>query len=423
MEAIIDGHMHAATASASPDELVRMAARYSADIPSRPPSLRPRPKTGKDVVLITGTTGNFGSDLLENLLREDTIGKIYAVNRRGSQALERQKAAFREREFDETILDSERFIMVEGDLGAPWLGIEPTLLEEIRGSVTYMIHNAWRVNFNLPVDSFDVYLRALRTLVDLAISCPYTEPPKVQYISSITVFGQCEIPAPVPEEPMEPNSAMGSGYGESKWVGEQILLSIAESTNVSIQIVRLAQICGHRDGYWNSDEWFPAMVKSAFLTNCLPDIDGEAAFVPNDPAARALIEMRTSPEVILHLVHPRPPRLRTLFASVGEELGMPLVPYDEWVGALSRSARSMAAELSRAEYIQAIRRNPSLILLGFFCTRHFLTGNEMTHFIGLSTDKACAASVTLEHLPDLDEDITTRWLAAWRAAGFLEDQR
>ena len=47
---------------------------------------------------------------------------------------------------------------------------------------------AWRVNFNMPVDSFNVYLRALRYLIELALSSPFTEPPKIQYISSITVF-------------------------------------------------------------------------------------------------------------------------------------------------------------------------------------------------------------------------------------------
>ena len=46
----------------------------------------------------------------------------------------------------------------------------------------------------------------------------------------------------------------------------------------------------------------------------------------------------------------------------------------------------------------------------------------MVHFIGLSTEKACAASPTLAHLPELEEDVTARWMAAWRAAGFLEGE-
>ena len=88
-----------------------------------------------------------------------------------------------------------------------------------------------------------------------------------------TLLG-CTVAPPVPEEPINPESALGCGYGESKWVGEQMLFDVAARTNVPIQIVRLAQICGDRNGYWNDAEWFPAMVKSASLTRCLPDIDG-----------------------------------------------------------------------------------------------------------------------------------------------------
>ena len=40
----------------------------------------------------------------------------------------------------------------------------------------------------MPMHSFDVYLRSLRDLVELALSCPYDVPPKIQYVGSVTVF-------------------------------------------------------------------------------------------------------------------------------------------------------------------------------------------------------------------------------------------
>ena len=76
---------------------------------------------------------------------------------------------------------------------------------------------------------------------------------------------------------------------------------------------------------------------------------------------------------------------------------------------------------SKEEYMQAIRANPCLILLGFFCTRKITRRNEMMHFIALKTDKACAASPTLAHLPELGEGIAIQWLSAWRVAGFIDD--
>ncbi|KAH9933650.1 male sterility protein-domain-containing protein [Epithele typhae] len=420
MEPILDGVMHAATATKSAEALRALANRYSQDIPPRPSPLRHRAQGGKDVILVTGTTGNFGCDLLEALLTDDGVELVYALNRGGSNALERQKAAFHSRELDADLLESPKFRMVEGDISRPDFGLQPELLDEIRNSVTVLVHNAWQVNFNLPIASFDLFLRSLRYLADFALSSPYIELPKIQYVSSITVFQSCDVPVPVEEEPVGAGSALGSGYGESKWVGEQMLLNLRERTGLPVQLVRLAQICGDRNGYWNAAEWFPAMVKSAFLTRCLPDIDGDAAFVPNYAAARALVEMRSSPEAVLHLTHPRSVRLRTLLSSTADELGIPLVSWDRYLQVLARCVKDVGSESTKEEYVEAVRRNPSLILLGFFCTRKFEQGNEMTHFVALSTEKAQAASPTLQHLPELGDDVALSWLSAWRAAGFLD---
>ena len=73
----------------------------------------------------------------------------------------------------------------------------------------------------------------------------------------------------------------------------------------------------------------------------------EAAFVPNYAAAHALLEMRTSTEQILHLTHPRSIRLRTLIATTAQELDIPLVPYNTWLQALSKSAAAISAGWSR----------------------------------------------------------------------------
>ena len=64
---------------------------------------------------------------------------------------------------------------------------------------------------------------------------------------------------------------MGTGYAESKWVSEQILLTAAEKTPLDPLIARLGQICGGPDGTWNAHEWFPSMVQSAIALGCFPD--------------------------------------------------------------------------------------------------------------------------------------------------------
>ena len=139
LRSLSDATVPESTAS-TPEDLVRLAERYSANIPARPSNLRVREGT-KDVVLVTGTTGGFGCDILEHLLRDEEISLVYAFNRKGTKASERQRARFRERGHDERLLDSSKFRMVEADLQLADFGIEPELRKEIQQSVTHVMHN------------------------------------------------------------------------------------------------------------------------------------------------------------------------------------------------------------------------------------------------------------------------------------------
>ena len=85
-----------------------------------------------------------------------------------------------------------------------------------------------------------------------------------------------ELPAqnPVPEEYIaDPEICLGSGYSESKWAAEQILQAAQEDTGLKTIVVRLGQICGGYNNYWNEREWFPAVVKSAPHVGCLPALE------------------------------------------------------------------------------------------------------------------------------------------------------
>ena len=59
----------------APETLWKYVERYSANFPARPANLTQRP-AGKDVVLITGTTGGFGCDALEHLLRDEKVERV-----------------------------------------------------------------------------------------------------------------------------------------------------------------------------------------------------------------------------------------------------------------------------------------------------------------------------------------------------------
>lgn len=205
--AIVEGGLDGAAAKSwTGADITDFLARYTTNFPEHVAS---SPASDKDVVLVTGTTGALGSALLARLVGTDSVARVYAYNRPSRQhagVLERQKEALKSRGYDPEIATDPKVVMVEGELTGAGLGVEPVLEEEIRRSVTHIIHNgkkhrspccvpcadrnliAWRVDFNLSLASFDTAISGVRGLVDFALSSPQPRPPHLQFTSSIGVL-------------------------------------------------------------------------------------------------------------------------------------------------------------------------------------------------------------------------------------------
>jgi hypothetical protein len=90
------------------------------------------------VVLLTGSTGGLGSHLLESLLSNADVRKVYAYNRSSKTSasiFDRQKDAFVDRGLDSALLCSEKLVFMEGNGALPKLGLQDSLFEE----VTYLL--------------------------------------------------------------------------------------------------------------------------------------------------------------------------------------------------------------------------------------------------------------------------------------------
>ncbi|KAI0773189.1 acetyl-CoA synthetase-like protein [Trametes elegans] len=401
--------------SHNPQDLWKYVEKYSANFPARPSMFVDRGSSA-EVVLITGTTGGFGCDALEHLLRDASVAQVYAFNRRGTDALARQHAQFRARGLDETLLDTPKFKMIEAVLHEPGFGLAPRLLEEIQGSVTHIMHNAWKVDFNLSLSSFGVDLQGARNLIDLAISSPFTQAPTILFVSSVSVFTNYEGPAPAPEAALDdPASAFGAGYSESKWVTERVLQNAAEERGIHSIVMRLGQVAGDKTGHWNEKEWFPALVRSAQFQRCLPDVEGNVTWVPGYEGAKAFTELRHSPEPFVHLVHPRPVSWRAVIAPVAAELGVPLVSHSEWLSALQKSV-----DAAGADEVELMKANPALRLLPFYRGCRASPEREPFGMVYLSTTTSAVVSQALADLPVLDVGWVKQWLEGWQCTRYLQ---
>jgi thioester reductase-like protein len=74
----------------------------------------------------------------------------------------------------------------------------------------------------------------------------------------------------VPETFVDPEDAVGAGYGESKWISEKILSLAGSRTALRPVVVRIGQVSGGLNGCWNPLEWLPSIVQSTALAKCLP---------------------------------------------------------------------------------------------------------------------------------------------------------
>ena len=75
------------------------------------------------------------------------------------------------------------------------------------------------------------------------------------------------------EVTVDPSVAVGSGYGEAKWVSERLLEVVTSKTPVHATSVRLGQLSGSINGAWNTTDWLPSLIKSSVYLNCMPTMD------------------------------------------------------------------------------------------------------------------------------------------------------
>jgi thioester reductase-like protein len=102
-----------------------------------------------------------------------------------------------------------------------------------------IIHNAWRLDFNLSLASFESHAKGSRILMGLARSSQHSSSIRYLFTSSIgeTQSWDAQTLGPYPEEVvMNAKYAVGGGYGESKYVTERVSVEKSRKTFSSYRI-------------------------------------------------------------------------------------------------------------------------------------------------------------------------------------------
>ncbi|KAF8576738.1 acetyl-CoA synthetase-like protein [Ramaria rubella] len=397
------------------ENIRKLISEFSCDFPAHRPSTVQSSNSSGEVVLLTGTTGGLGSQLLAHAVSSPSVKRVYALNRPATPGhvslCQRQRDALTQRGLDANIPDHPKVTLVECDLAADYLGIPNALYDEIRDNITLIIHNAWRVNFNLSLSSFTPMIRGVRNLVNLTLHSPKPAPPRFIFTSTVGVYRNWKALSRPLEAPIEdPQMVLGSGYSESKWISERILEEAAKTTPLRPIIVRIGQMTSNHSGAWNSGDWLPAIVRSGQVIGALPFRDDPIAWISLESAAQAIFEFRTSQSQYLNLAHPNPVPWNTVFDVFSSILNVPLVSWNEWLAKLEKDKNGPEI-------------NPALHLLQFFRDAPPMVseGREALGVPLLDLTEALVASLTLSDpsLPQISSVDAERWIKYWKRTGYL----
>ncbi|EEB93796.1 hypothetical protein MPER_07506, partial [Moniliophthora perniciosa FA553] len=288
------------------------------------------------IVLITGTTGSLGSQLLFNLLAESRVGTVYALNRRSTtDIVERQKAKFTEKNLDSHVIEdalvpfksvrSAKYLRLEERPRLVFLeGTSPQDLDEemrnvLSSQVTMVIHNAWNLDFNLPLEGFEDAIKDFRDLVAFAQNTDA----KLLFTSSISTAHRWVKEDGVgafPEECQEnARYAVGGGYGEAKYVCERIL----RASKLTATSFRIGQIAGASESpAWSLTDWLPILVKSGIEMHAMPDAVGVVSWIPGTIVSRTILDVGFNDTLrfAVNVVHPKPTKWSTVMGHIVDNL-------------------------------------------------------------------------------------------------------
>ncbi|KAJ5550638.1 hypothetical protein N7535_001416 [Penicillium sp. DV-2018c] len=396
------------------EKIQTLVEKYTSDLPAR----EDKPQSGlrsSSTVILTGSTGSLGIYLLHNLLSSKAITKVYCLNR--SPAESRQRKSFEEKglEVDAKVW-TEKVEFLQVSFGEPRFGLSESKYKELLDSVDTIIHNAWKVDFNHSVDSFEgTHIRGVRRFVDFSLSSPYNA--HLHFISSISTVGAWtpEMGASVPEVPMEDCAAvLPQGYGESKHVAERICLEASRRSQVPTTMYRVGQIAGPTSvsGLWNPQEWVPTIIATSKTLGKIPNGLGSTAvdWVPVDTLSHTIMEIvntrhSSSPEplcAVFHLTNPEVAPWSSLVPAVQSKYEVEPVDLSAWVSELESIRNPNSADIAS---------KPALKLLDFY---RALQDKNGALSVALDVRRAREASARMRALGPISASLMENWLQQWQ---------
>lgn len=418
------------------NDMQEMLKKYSSDLSSLIPAYL------ETVVVLTGSTGALGSYLLEAFYKSELVSKIYCLNR-STDSQQRQETSSASRGLTSQWTPPERVTFLTSNYSKPDLGLPQETFYEIRNHATIIVHNAWQVDFNLSLSSYEhTQIMGVRNLI--ALSAQSLHHAKIFFISSIASVmayrHHHHLTRPVPEEIIADFSVpQQMGYAESKHVSERLLDHACTELDIPISICRVGQVAGpilHDDdachGMWNKQEWLPSLIISSKQLGLIPESLGvmeEITWIPIDLLSSIIYQLAmikpppppysTSSSTsngrranVYHTVNPSATTWSAILPDVQAELSidgkekLKIVTLVEWV-------RRLRASSAGSTVAQDFSVNPALKLLDFYEGLAYVSEDTTPPPARLETVKTEGQCALLTQVGPVKGDWMRKWIRQW----------
>ncbi|KAI0199288.1 non-ribosomal peptide synthetase [Astrocystis sublimbata] len=334
------------------DELLgKLDSKYQV---ADPAALSP---TGKTTVFVTGATGFLGSYIVRDLLKREGINVIAHV--RGTKSVQAAQERLQRSLRGYGVWEdswSTKLSAVIGDLSQPRLGLDEKTWTEVGAAADVVVHNGALVHW---VKQYkDLERSNVQSTLEALALCNEGKPKLFSFISSTSVLDtdhyinlSHEQTATGQGAVMEADSmsgsrfGLGTGYGQSKWVSEQLVRE-AGRRGLLGSVIRPGYILGDASsGVCVHDDFLVRFLKGCQQLSSRPRIINSVNAVPVNHVSTVVVAASLNPVPAettssgssdggVHVVHVTAhPRLRmNEFLSILSYYGynVPEVGYNEW---------------------------------------------------------------------------------------------
>lgn len=280
-------------------------------------------------VLLTGATGYVGVHLLARLLKT-TSCQVFCVVRVPSRAQNRDEEArdrllghLREHGFVD--LDVSRLQVIAGDVSLPTMGMNEDEYLFLQQLVDVVIHAAASVNLAYTYDLLEA-----ANVQGTARALEFARGGKVKalhFISTDGIFPETGEAGSFAETDTPPHHLLQTGYGQTKWVAEQLVLK-ASQLGLPCVVYRLGNVAGPiRGSGWNESDSNLLFLRACVERGAVPEGAWSLEFTPVDFIADFIVNCVTDIKFAsfktFHLINESKLSMN-LLAQVATRVGFPI---------------------------------------------------------------------------------------------------